>query len=133
MRRLAVLLAVLAGPAAAQQIDCTAENLAPPEMSYCAELAFDAAEAEMDETYRLALTRAKTHDQRVAMERGSVPLTLEAALRDAQEAFLTYRDRACEAEAIARGGTGAPMAGVVCAARMTLRRTEALGVFAEVE
>ncbi|WP_167767010.1 lysozyme inhibitor LprI family protein [Jannaschia formosa] len=133
MKGLAALLALLAAPAAAQPVDCAAQDLAPPQLSYCAEVALETARAEMDEAYRLALTRAKAHDQRLAMEQGSVPLTLEIALRDAQAAFVEYRDRACEAEAIAHGGTGAPMAGVVCAARMTMARVEDLQRYGELE
>jgi uncharacterized protein YecT (DUF1311 family) len=127
----AAILFLGAAPALAQPVDCEAETLAPPEVAFCAQQALEAADAAMDEAYRLALTEARAFDEAAAVVEGRAqPLPLEQAIRDAQNAFLAYRDAACEAEAVTFGnGTGAPVAGVVCETRLTLRRTEDLRFF----
>jgi uncharacterized protein YecT (DUF1311 family) len=133
-RAAAVLLALAAAPAAAQPVDCAAETLPPAEVRFCAERAFETADAAMGEAYRLALTEARVFDETSAVEGRSTPLPLEQALREAQEAFLDYRNAACEAEAVTfRDGTAAPVAGLVCETRLTLRRTEDLRFFGEIE
>ena len=130
---LAALIA-LAGPAGAQvvaPVDCAAPDLPPTEIAACAAEVLTAAEAEMDETFRLALTRAQAFDEETAAEGIEVALGVEEGLRAAQEAWAPYRDAACDAEAATlRGGTAAPAAGTVCRARMALERTEALRAFA---
>lgn len=135
IRRLAIAaLICLAGPVSAQVVvapNCAAPDLPPPDVAACAAQVFETAEAELDATYRLALTRAQAFDQQTAVEGIEVSLGVEEALRAAQDAWLAYREATCDAEAaLLRNGTGAPVAGTVCRARLDLERTEALRAFA---
>jgi uncharacterized protein YecT (DUF1311 family) len=51
----------------------------------------------------------------------------EIALRDAQRAWITFRDQACVAEAYSwRGGSGEPMIYASCQESLTRRRVEDL-------
>ncbi|WP_170125381.1 lysozyme inhibitor LprI family protein [Jannaschia seohaensis] len=75
-------------------------------------------------------------DVRAAESRGAPAAACalrRQALRDAQAAFLSFRARAREAEAVAMGGTAQPVAGVICAARLTRRRAPDLAVFGGLE
>ena len=56
---------------------------------------------------------------------GEVPA--EETLRNAQRAWIPFRDRACEAESLAaRGGTMQNQLYLMCLTRLTTRRTEDL-------
>ena len=133
MRALALLL-VCAAPAFAQevapdrpQVDCLSEALTQAELNACASDTYDAADAELNEAYRLAITAAKAADQRRAVEGRALDVTQEGLLREAQRAWITFRDAACAAEAMdMAGGTAQPMVGTLCLARVTLSRTEDL-------
>jgi uncharacterized protein YecT (DUF1311 family) len=53
-------------------------------------------------------------------------------LRDAQRAWIPFRDAACAAEAqIARGGTAMGFVTLLCLDRLTRARTEDLRIFAQ--
>lgn len=131
---LAALLLAAAGPTLAQvmpTVNCASPDLPTPEVAACAAQVFDAAEAELDQTFRLALTEAQVFDEETALDGSEVTLGVEEALREAQAQWLEYREAACDAEvALMRGGTGAPAAGTVCRARLALERIEDLRAFA---
>jgi uncharacterized protein YecT (DUF1311 family) len=134
VRAAALALVLLAAPAAAQPVDCEAETLTPAQVATCAAQALTAADAAMDEAFRLALTEARVFDEASAVEGRETAMPLADALSAAQQAFLDYREATCAAEAITfRDGPGASVAGAVCATRLTLRRTEDLRFFGEIE
>lgn len=135
MRRvLPFVLVLAAGSASAQiapQVDCAADTLDVAEVRYCASEAFETADAELNEVYRLALTRAKVFDEEAHATGVDLPMDLEEALRQAQRDWLAFRDSDCDAFALTyRGGTGAPTAGTVCRTERTLTRTEELRALA---
>ncbi len=136
--RAAALLGLLAAPLAAQeerapQVDCAAGDLTQIELNYCAALAWEDADAELNQVYRLALTRAKVMDETMALNDVEGPMTTEDALRQAQRNWIAFRDSACAAEAmLAAGGTAQPMLGTLCLERLTRQRTEDLMIFGEI-
>ncbi|MEM5473815.1 lysozyme inhibitor LprI family protein [Hoeflea sp. AS60] len=98
------------------------------EMTYCAGVDYEQADADLNEIWPKIVAEAKENDEYVAemaRERG-VPTTLEA-LRTAQRAWITFRDAQCEYEAYeVFGGTAQPMVGSLCLARLTRERIEVL-------
>jgi len=117
MRR-AIALLLLAGPAAAQSVDCR-NAMAQVELNYCAEQDFLLADADLNVAYQAARALMRRVDAGLPVtERGA-----EVALRDAQRAWITFRDKACLAEAYTwHGGSGQPMAYSGCRARVTAQR-----------
>ena len=98
------------------------------EMTYCAGVDYEEADADLNALWPDIVAAAKQNDEYVAdmaRERG-VPTTLEA-LRNAQRAWITFRDAQCEYEAYeVFGGTMQPMVGSLCLARLTRERIEVL-------
>lgn len=129
MRRamLPTLLTLLALPAAAQEVDC-ANAQAQVELTFCAEQDWQAADAELNDAYKAAMAAMKDVDSYLdARDRGAA-----AYLRDAQRAWITFRDAACAAEGYQmHGGTAEPMVIYGCRARLTRQRTEDLAYLAE--
>lgn len=98
------------------------------EMTYCAGVDYEEADADLNALWPKIVAAAKENDEYVAemaRDRG-VPTTLEA-LRNAQRAWITFRDAQCEYEAYeVFGGTMQPMVGSLCLARLTRERIEVL-------
>lgn len=98
------------------------------EMTYCAGVDYDKADADLNAIWPAVVAAAKSNDEYVAdmaRDRG-VPTTLEA-LRTAQRAWIKFRDAQCEYEAYeVFGGTAQPMVGSMCLARLTRQRIEVL-------
>lgn len=98
------------------------------EMTYCAGVGYEEADADLNALWPDIVAAAKQNDEYVAdmaRERG-VPTTLEA-LRNAQRAWIAFRDAQCEYEAYeVFGGTMQPMVGSLCLARLTRERIEVL-------
>lgn len=119
---LAVLLAALPCAAAAQDVDC-AKAEAQVELTYCAEQDWNAADARLNEAYKIAISAMKGIDLNLdAADRGA-----EAALRAAQRAWLTFRDQTCAAEGWAmHGGSAEEMVIYSCRARVTADRADEL-------
>lgn len=118
---------MLAGVAGAQTLDCT-NPTSQVEMTGCAALAYEAADGDLNLAYRIARDRAGKMDAYLAED--EVPARI--ILRDAQRAWIAFRDKACEAESLlARGGTMQNQLFYICLERLTRARTEDLRLFGE--
>lgn len=124
----AMLLAVMAGPAMAQEIDCSvAENQI--EMTMCAEQDWIDADEELNDAYKAAMAVMKEIDANLGEGK-------EAAgyLRQAQRDWVAFRDNACAAEAyFMHGGSAEPMMIYGCRARLTQERVLGLYYITEMQ
>jgi uncharacterized protein YecT (DUF1311 family) len=124
-RRLAVLatlatLQVL--PAPAQTPDC-ANAMAQSELNICAEQDWQEADADLNTAYKQVMAEMKEMDRNLPPRLQGA----EVALRDAQRAWITYRDANCTAAGFPfRGGSAEPLLVYGCLRQMTLNRTEEL-------
>lgn len=111
------------GSALAQQnIDC-GYPVNQMEMTYCAEQGWRQADADLNAVYKEAMAAMKETDSHLPDDMKGAA----AALRDAQRAWIPYRDKACEAYGFqARGGSMEPMLIYGCLATMTRQRVEEL-------
>ncbi len=117
---LVVLAATLGSPVLAQDVDCATDGT-QLALTVCATRAFEAADAGLNDAYRAAVAAAVDAPQ-------------EALLRDAQRAWIPFRDAACAAAADRyRGGSIAPMVAATCLERLTRERTRDLLDFARTE
>jgi uncharacterized protein YecT (DUF1311 family) len=113
-------------PAMAQdepQVDCDNAQT-QVEMNYCAHVDWEAADTELNSTYKDVREALKVRD------RDLVAGELKAAdrLLDAQRAWIAYRDAHCEVDSFsARGGSMQPMLYSGCLATVTRNRTKQLG------
>ncbi|MEQ8481749.1 MAG: lysozyme inhibitor LprI family protein [Hoeflea sp.] len=93
-------------------------------MTYCAGQEYMEADAILNELWPQVIAVARDNDEYVAdiaRDRG-VPTTVEA-LREAQRAWIKFRDAQCSYEAYeVFGGTMQPMVGSLCLARLTEER-----------
>ena len=105
--------------AAAAHADNCDTTMAQQEMNRCADLALQAADAELNDAYQDAVAYARDLDSPGA---GGV----EDRLRKAQRAWVAYRDAACDADAfLFDGGTMMPLIYSTCLSRLTeLRRAD---------
>jgi uncharacterized protein YecT (DUF1311 family) len=114
--------------ARAREYRCSApENQSQMEMNMCAELDFERADADLNRLYREEVASAQQSDREIdASDRRP---TSEAVLRQAQRAWLTFRDAQCTYEGYgeARGGSMEPMVYSGCRARLTRERIAQLG------
>ena len=96
------LACLLAAPAAAQEVDC-ANAMAQMDLNQCAYDDWNAADADLNLAYGDVMQLLKQWDADLpAGEQGGA-----AALKDAQRAWITFRDKACEAEGYAMKGGSA--------------------------
>lgn len=112
------MMALLAGfPARAA--DC-ASAMTQREMTECSGAELRAADAELNAVYREAVLSMKQTDAHLGGRlRGA-----EQALREAQRAWIVFRDKACESYGfLARGGSMEPMLVLNCLTDLTERRT----------
>lgn len=111
-------LASLVTPAAAQDPICAN----PPDqmtMTDCAYQEWKTADAELNSVYKRVMGMLKDQDDQLDDAQRGGP----EALRDAQRAWITFRDKTCEAEGFAmRGGTAEPMVVGFCLTRITRER-----------
>lgn len=118
-------LALLAGLATAQtpyQDHNCEEAMAQMDMNACALLDFEAADAELDARWRDVIADAREADRELDRERDERPAS-EAVLREAQRAWIGFRDAHCTWEGYeARGGSMEPMLYNGCRARLTRER-----------
>lgn len=123
-----LLCSVAALPAAAQDaIDCD-NAYTQMEMTHCAGVAWQEADADLNAAYKQAMAVMRETD-------GYLPDNLKGAadsLRDAQRAWIPYRDKACETYGfLARGGTLEPQLVLSCKADLTKQRTDELKMLVE--
>ncbi|MEQ8367703.1 MAG: lysozyme inhibitor LprI family protein [Roseicyclus sp.] len=118
MRGLCVIGLLWAAPAVAQDWDCSDYASLPQQgINLCLAAEYERADADLNAVYQAA--RAGTGE------------TMSSLLRDAQRAWIPFRDAACEAEAeYMRGGSGEPMMRFSCLIRLTKARTDDLRAFA---
>jgi uncharacterized protein YecT (DUF1311 family) len=117
-----LLLCLCALPLHAQVVDC-ANATAQVEMTACAEQDWKAADAKLNTAYKQAMGVMKQTDQQ--LDPGDQGAAL--ALRDAQRAWVTFRDATCAAEGWAyHGGSAEPMVIYACRARVTQSRADEL-------
>lgn len=116
--------AILNGSAVQAQssIDCS-NPVSQMEMTYCAEQDWMEADAALNTVYGIAMAKMRETD-------GYLPDNLKGAadaLRDAQRAWIPYRDKACAAYGyLARGGTLEPQLIYSCRAELTRARVSEL-------
>ncbi|MFN3724072.1 MAG: lysozyme inhibitor LprI family protein [Paracoccaceae bacterium] len=126
MRGLAVTVllacAGLSGMAQAQTTDC-ANAMTQQDMNACAAQDLVAADRDLNAAYGQARAFMKRLDAGlIDRQRGA-----EVALRDAQRAWITFRDNACAAEGFQmRGGSAEPLLVLGCKARLTKARADDL-------
>ncbi len=121
---LAASLFVLAIPSAHAQDDPDCANAATQmEMTRCAYLDWQAADAEMNAAYKTAMAKMRGIDSGLSDDlKGAAQ-----ALTVAQRAWLPYRDKACEAYGfIARGGTMESQLVNICLTDLTRQRAQQL-------
>lgn len=122
--RLLALALLLPLPALA---DC-ADPQTQVEMTTCSGAAFKAADTELNAAYKAAMATMKAWDADLdPADQGAAE-----ALRDAQRAWIPYRDAACGAEGFFYlGGSMESMVVTDCLTRLTRERTAALAVLTE--
>ncbi|UWQ20945.1 lysozyme inhibitor LprI family protein [Jannaschia sp. W003] len=123
MRATALLAALLALPAAAQEAPVPVDCEAPKgigEVLRCAEFALDEAEGAMDQAYRLALTRAEVLGEDWD-RRGGTPgdVSIRDMIERSQEAWRAHADAHCAAVSLA-AGAGADEDGIAAALALCL-------------
>ncbi|GAA6208272.1 lysozyme inhibitor LprI family protein [Cognatishimia sp. WU-CL00825] len=128
MHRILCLVALCATPVFAQDIDC--ENaMTQQAMNQCAHLEWQAADQDLNLAYGIAMAQAKSQDAYISQ----TDIPAATLLRNAQRAWIDFRDKACALEGtIARGGSMQPLLYWSCFARETRQRTESLRLFGEV-
>ena len=122
---LAAVLALAAAPAMAQEIDCST-TMNQLDLNDCAYDLFEQSDGWLNEAYAEALAATRARDA----EWGS---RHEEALREAQRAWVTYRDRHCDLVAEHWGGGGGqaqPMIHAGCLTSETDVRTDTLRAYA---
>ena len=119
---LLLALAVQGAPAQAEEPDCR-DPQAQIEMNICARIDFEHADAELNRVYREAIAGARQSDREIDRSTDRLP-TFEQVLREAQRAWVTFRDAQCTDEGFgeARGGSMEPMVEWACRARLTRER-----------
>lgn len=122
MRPLVALLILLAAPSVAQEIDC-ATAMAQQDLNHCAHADWQVADADLNQAYAAAMDLMRQWDEGLpAEEQGGA-----AALKEAQRAWITFRDKACAAEGYAmKGGSAEPLLVYGCMARVTEERASHL-------
>lgn len=113
----------------AQESDC-AEAETQAEMTVCAALDFQDADAALNETYIEARDHMRALDETLDEDQAGA----EQALLQAQRAWISFRDLSCAAEGYAyHGGSIEPMVVNFCLARLSSVRREDLAALASPE
>lgn len=105
----------------AQDWDCSDPgNLPQQGMNYCAALDFEAADAELNALWPRLVEQARDND---ALDIDDGRPGYEETLRDAQRAWIVFRDANCSYEGYAaKGGSLEPLLVATCRAAMTRDR-----------
>ena len=134
-------LLVLSGATFAQdavqteQIDC-AEAQTQSDLNACAKMDFDEADSNLNDAYKAAVAKMQEMDQaatdEAATDEGATDGGAEAALREAQRTWVTFRDQACASEGwTVHGGSMEPMVVLECMARISATRADDLWSLSE--
>jgi len=129
MRLACVLGVLIALPSlgVAQSVDCS-NPVTQVDMNMCAPERANTADVALNRAYQIAIAQAR----RLDTFNPSVQPSNEDLLRQAQRAWIPFRDAACTAEAsLARGGTMASLLYSTCVEKLTRRRTEDLLFYGE--
>ena len=112
---LAILLALLAAPAAAQVIDCNAQGFSEgADFTACRAAAWGQADAELNRVWPEAMEGASRYG-------------VDAALLDAQRAWLGFRDAHCAVGSALDAGAYYEQESLhICLTELTITRTEQL-------
>lgn len=111
-------LMLLPTPLFAQDVDC-ANAMTQADMNQCAAEAFQTADSALNQAFGPAMTQMR------AVGGGE-------ALRDAQRAWITFRDAACTVEGLRyAGGSMQGMVVANCRTRLTEARTQDLKLLGE--
>nr|WP_281004566.1 lysozyme inhibitor LprI family protein [Notoacmeibacter ruber] len=133
LHRLSVFLPVLCWAAvptsghAQEAPDCD-EPLTQMEMTACASLDYESADADLNELWPRLVEDARSKDAAMSdfLAERDIPST-EETLRRAQRAWIDYRDAECDYRAYdALGGSMQPMIGSQCRADLTRARIRTL-------
>lgn len=97
------------------------------DMNACASIDFQRADAELNRVWARAIAGAREADRELDREFDQRP-TEEATLREAQRAWITFRDAHCTVEGYheARGGSMETMVYEGCRAALTRERIQQL-------
>jgi uncharacterized protein YecT (DUF1311 family) len=121
-----VVFAVMLPCVALAQEETCGDLNTQTEMTACSERAWQAADEDLNAAYGAARARMKEIDA------GNGDTAADKALRDAQRAWVSFRDLACASEgAPYRGGSIEPMIIYGCFERLTLARSADLSAMAE--
>jgi uncharacterized protein YecT (DUF1311 family) len=122
MIRLIFVLAALASPVFAQEVDCS-EAITQSAMNSCAAQEWEAADVKLNTAYKEVIEKFKIMDKQLPEDlKGG-----EEYLREAQRAWIAYRDSNCAAAGFQmRGGSAEPLLVYGCMREMTEDRTEEL-------
>lgn len=116
-----ILIALLLQASAEPQVDCT-DPLTQTAMNICAHRDYQAADRELDAVYKQAVADMKRMDASTTFEDGRTGYY--ETLRDAQRAWIAFRDAHCASEGyLARGGSMEPLLVSTCKAQLTRERT----------
>ena len=122
-----LVLACLSLPVSAQDVDCSSA-MAQQDLNQCAYQDWEAADVELNAVYREAMVLMEIWDRNLPQDEVGAAKTL----KEAQRAWITFRDKACEAEGYAmKGGSAEPLLVYGCMRQLTQDRTAQL--FAMVE
>lgn len=116
--RLVAALGMTAVPAAAQEIDCSTA-MAQADLNQCAYQDWEEADGRLNDIYQEVVAAYTEIDSYLSEDMGSAVETL----REAQRAWVTFRDKTCEAEGFAmRGGSAEPLLVYGCMRVLTEER-----------
>jgi uncharacterized protein YecT (DUF1311 family) len=119
---LGAVVALAAAPPMAQEIDCST-TMNQLELNDCEHDLYERADARLNEAYAEAIAVTRARDAQTGSD-------YEEALREAQRAWVAYRDRHCDLVAENWGGGQAqPMIHAGCLTSETDLRTETLRAY----
>ena len=127
MLALAMLAAGLATSVYGQNWNCDNPQV-QQEMNYCSEQEWKAADRRLNAEYRKARAAMQNLDDLFPEDQRGAAVSL----RDAQRAWIAFRDKACEAEGwLFKGGSMEPLIYWSCMSSLTEQRTESLKTLSE--
>jgi len=121
------LALTLQAAAAQDKLDCN-NAMTQLEINQCASLDFQKADSRLNAVYKAAMAKMRETDSYLSDDLKGAADTL----RDAQRAWIPYRDKACEAYGfLARGGSMEPMLVSGCLTDLTDERIGELNELVE--